>query len=165
MFPFIKSWKERIYQQGMTAGKMEAQEAAREKAIADRKHFDLIQLQMMVGAPVIRVSNEWENPTIGFGHSIADFGHSQVLVIEDYVSGRQLLGGGVCFDFSEQKLETLLRLDPYEAWAFLAHNSVGHHHFDKPHSGHRDTAPDLLEKLTKNGFFERWEKFKVEHNI
>lgn len=167
MFSFFKQWKSKIHSDGFAAGIAQAQRQAQEEAQQQvnerRARFERIEMESKIGTPLIRISNEWDNPTIGFGESIMDYGHSQVLVIRDYLTNELRVGGGVCFDFSEQKMDALLRLDPFEAWALLAHNSVGHEHFDKKHTGHRDTPQDIRAMLEKNGFFERLEQFQIAH--
>lgn len=167
MLPFFKQWKSKIQKDAFAAGIVEAQRQAQEDAQRQvyerRAQFEKIQMQSQIGTPLIRIPNEWANPTIGFGESIMDYGHSQVLVIRDYVSNELRVGGGICFDFSEQKMEALLRLDPFEAWALMAHNNVGHEHFDKKHTGHRNTAQEIRAMLEQNGFFERWKQFQIAH--
>lgn len=155
MFSFWKNRIEQAYQKGLTEGQMRGQQ----KAMEERNAFRLREMEIQVGTPLIRIPNEWDNPVIGFGQRIEMIGNSPVLVIHDYVSNTEKIGGGVCFDFSEQKLNILLRLDPFEAWAFLAHNHVGHHNYDKNRTGVRDSADDILKKLRCNGFFDRWEEF------
>lgn len=158
MFSFWKNRIERAYQKGISEGLGRAQQ----QAMDERNNFLRIEMNMQIGTPLIRVPNEWENPVIGFGQRVEVIGNSPVLVIHDYVRNTETIGGGVCFDFSEQKLDILLRLNPFEAWAFLAHNSVGHHNYEKNRSGVRDNAADILKKLHDNGFFARWEEFKRE---
>lgn len=157
---FFSQWKNRIKQQAYQQGVAEGQREARNRAAEERGDYQRKLLEVQVGTPLIRVPNEWDNPVIGFGRRIDMIGNSPILVIHDYISNTDTIGGGVCFDFSEQKLEILLRLDPFEAWAFLAHNNVGHHNYDKNRTGVRDSADDILKKLRYNGFFDRWEEFK-----
>lgn len=118
------------------------------------------ELADQVGRPVIVVPNEWDNPVIGFGHSIMEVGSSQVLVVEDYLTMEQVWCGGVRMDFSEQRLEVALTLDPYQLWAITAHNCGGHEDFHKPRSGQRWGRQRIMDTLEKNGFFERWRAFK-----
>lgn len=153
-------WKHRIEQQAYQKGLSEGQRLAQNRAADERNNSNRQLIEIQVGTPLIRIPNEWDNPTIGFGRRIEMIGNSPILVIHDYVSNTDTIGGGVCFDFSEQKLDVLLRLDPFEAWAFLAHNNVGHHNYEKSRTGVRDSAEDILKKLRSNGFFERWEEFK-----
>lgn len=157
---FFSRWKHRIEESAYQKGFSDGQNLAQKSAIEQREKYEWNNLKMQVGRPLIRIPNEWDNPVIGFGHSVEMMGNSPMLVVHDYVGNRRTVGGGVCFDFSEQKLDVLLRLDPFEAWAFLAHNSVGHDNFDKIRTGQRDSAEDILTKLRYNGFFERWEEFK-----
>lgn len=159
MFSF---WKNRIEQQAYQKGLSEGQRLAQQQAMDERNAFLRIEVETQIGSPLIRIPNEWSNPTIGFGRRVEMIGNSPILVIHDYISNTDTIGGGVCFDFSEQKLDILLRLDPFEAWAFLAHNNVGHHNYEKNRTGVRDSADDILDKLRSNGFFERWEAFKAQ---
>ncbi len=159
---FFSRWKNRIEQSAYQQGFSDGQNLAQKETFDRREEYEHNKLKLQVGSPVIRIPNEWDNPVIGFGHRVEMMGNSPMLVVHDYVRNRQTVGGGVCFDFSEQKLDVLLRLDPFEAWAFLAHNSVGHDNFDKIRTGQRDSAEEIIEKLHLNGFFERWEKFKHE---
>ena len=157
---FFSRWKNRFEQQAYQQGVAEGQRVARNRAAEEREDYQRKLMEMQVGTPLIRIPNEWDNPVIGFGRRIEMVGNSPILVIHDYVRNSHIMGGGVCFDFSEQKLDILLRLDPFEAWAFLAHNHVGHHNYDKNRTGVRDSADEILRKLRYNGFFERWEEFK-----
>lgn len=162
MIPIFSRWTQAIEQRGYQHGLVEGQRMAQERAMDERTELQHSMMQAQIGTPLIRIPNEWDNPVIGFGHCIEQVGHSCVLVIHDYVSNTQMMGGGVCFDFSEQKLDVLLRLDPFEAWAFLAHNNVGYENYQKTKTGQRDSADDILKKLRYNGFFERWDEFKRE---
>ena len=124
-----------------------------------RGDIERMLLASQIGRPVIVVPNEWDNPVIGFGDSIMEVGSSQVLVVKNYLSMEKVVCGGVRMDFSMQRLEVALALNPYQLWAITAHNSVGHHDFDKPKSGERWDRERILEALHRNGFFERWAAF------
>jgi hypothetical protein len=98
---------------------------------------------------------------VGFGKSIMQVGCSQVLVVHNYISMEETICGGVRMDFSDQRLDICLSLDPYQLWAITAHNSVGHSDFDKPKSGERWSKDRIMQTLEANGFFARWQAFKA----
>ena len=158
MFSFWKKRLDRAYQKGFSEGLCRAQQ----QAMDERNTFLRIEMDMQIGTPLIRVPNEWDNPVVGFGRRIEMIGNSPILVIHDYISNTETIGGGVCFDFSEQKLDILLRLDPFEAWAFLAHNSVRFENYNKNRTGTRNSSEEILKALHDNGFFARWEEFQHE---
>lgn len=131
-----------------------------------RGEMERMLLASQIGRPVIVVPNEWDNPVIGFGDSIMEVGSSQVLVVENYLTMEKVVCGGVRMDFSMQRLEVALALDPYQLWAITAHNSVGHHDFDKPKSGVRWDRHQIIAALHQHGFFNRWQAFDSDaHEI
>lgn len=160
MFNIIKRAREQAYQQGVAEGRR----AQSSEAQARRDEFRRIELEAYIGTPVIIVPNEWDNPVIGFGKSIAAIGSSAILVVQNYLTMQDTWCGGVRMDFSEQRLEIALSLDPYQLWAITAHNAVGHENFDKPKSGQRWGRQRILDALTANGFFQRWEDFKAQQS-
>ena len=151
MFNIFSRTPQKSYEQGVIDERSAAQ--------ARRAQFHHEELSRCINAPVIIVPNEWDNPVIGFGASIMEVGSSSVLVVKNYLSMEEVVCGGVRMDFSLQRLEVALTLDPYQLWAITAHNSVGHSDFDKPKSGQRWSREKILSTLTENGFFKRWEKF------
>lgn len=121
--------------------------------------------EIAIGAPVIMVPNEWDNPIIGFGERLEDLGHSKTLLVHNYVTNKLSRCGGVQMDFSDQRLAIVLDLDPFQLWAITAHNAVGHEDFHKPKTSERWPRERILDALKAHGFFERWEAFKAEHGI
>lgn len=132
-----------------------------EETIQRKKDYDKNALNHYIGRPLIVVPNEWCNPIVGFGKCVEDFGHSKVLRIENYL-GEEISDcfcSGIIMDFSYQKFDVSMMLDPYQLWAILAVNSVSHENFDKPKSGHRNTPEECRAMLEKNGFFKRADEF------
>jgi len=125
-----------------------------------RESYRKVEMERHIGAPVIVVPNEWDNPIIGFGKCLQQVGHSWILVIDNYVTSEEVFCGGVMMDFSDQRLEIVLALDPFQLWAITAHNSVGYEDFSKPKSCERWERQTILHALEKNGFFIRWAEFK-----
>ena len=154
--PWCTKARAAAFAEGKRLGRLEAdaENTARDN---DVRRIECAQL---IGAPVIVVPNEWTNPIIGFGHSIMMVGRSPVLVIDDGVTGTMMTCGGVKMDYSDQRLEIVLGLNPYELWAITAHNAVGHNDYDKPKTGTRSSAEDIRAALDRNGFFVRWREFQ-----
>lgn len=145
-----KTW-EQGYEEGRRDGVREVSER--------HDQYRRKNLEMKVGTPLIVVPNEWSNPVIGFGKEIINIGMSPVLVIDNYLTGKEVICGGVMMAFSRQKLDVILRLDPYELWAITAHNTVGCEEFTKPKSEERWEPQAILDKLEESGFFERFDSF------
>lgn len=127
-----------------------------------KKKCLLNELELMIGKPVISISNEWNNPTIGFGKRIEFITRAKipVLIIEDYVSGNDMMVLSVPFYFSEQRFNAFAKLDPFELCSIVFKNSAWMEPFEKEKSGTFDGYDVLLEKLKKTDFFERIEKIK-----
>lgn len=122
------------------------------------------ELELMIGKPVISISNEWSNPIIGFGKEIQFITQAKtpVLIIEDYVSGESKLVLSVPFYFSEQRFNAFSKLDPFELCSIIYKNSAWMEPFDKVKSGVFEGYDVIREKLVKSGFFERISKMKKD---
>jgi hypothetical protein len=142
------------------SGVLEGRQAQREEERLSRTQFRQQELLLLLSRPLIIVPNEWCNPVIGFGKDVVPVGQSNVLVVQDYLSMEDVICEGVRMDFSDQRLEIVLTLDPYQLWAITAHNSVGNENFNKPKSGVRWTREIILQALENNGFFERWTAYR-----
>lgn len=129
-----------------------------------RKHCQFIELSMMIGKPVISISNEWDNPIVGFGKRIEFITKAEtpVLIIEDYVSGEDVLVLSTPFYFSEQRFNALSKLDPFEICSIIFRNSAWMEPFEKVKSGVFDGYDVIFEKLKSTDFYERAEKAKAE---
>lgn len=163
MFSFFRKMKENEFNSGFNAGYTKA----REEVTQSRESFRLVEMQMAVGTPVIVVPNEWDNPVVGFAKRIETTGRDgniRMLVIDNYLSEeiKEVICGGVQMNYSDQRLDVALSLDPYQLWAITAHGSHGFGDFDKPKSGVRWDKGKCMEVLKKNGFFEKWETFQKE---
>lgn len=145
------------YQQGLALGRREALE----EHLHRREAFDRLEKQQRVGSPLLVIPNEWDNPIVGFGHSVQDLGHSCLLIVTNYLTMEEVWCGGVVMGFSNQRLEAALALDPFQLWALCAHHAVGHEDVDKPKTGERWDRARILDTLERNGFFERWQAFQA----
>lgn len=159
---FFKKLKKRAYDIGHSAGYRVGYYAGHNKAISDderrKRECEHLELQSLVGAPVIFIPNEWTNPIIGFGvriESITRAGQSMLLV-DDCISGKERTSLGGWFRFSEQKLIALSKLDPFERWAIHSNNATGHELFDKPHTGTALMGQALVSKVMESPFWAKW---------
>jgi hypothetical protein len=83
-----------------------------EKNIENKK-FKVFELEEMLGKLVISVSNEIENPIVGYGKEIIFITKAQmpILVIHDIVKNVDIVPLGVLFAYTEQKFDALNQLD------------------------------------------------------
>jgi len=121
-----------------------------------RREFDYAELEIMVGHRVIAISNEWENPLIGVATSIVEITQAKNprLVIKDYLTGQELVPFGKVYIFTEQRLNAILTLDPFELCSLLYTNFYYDCTYEKKMRSHRDSADIIRSKLQKSGFFE-----------
>lgn len=127
-----------------------------------KKKCLLNELELMIGKPVISISNEWSNPVIGFGKRVdlITMAKTPVLIIEDYVSGEDILSFSVPFYFSEQRLFALSKLDPFEICSIIYKNSSWMEPFEKVKSDVFDGYDVIINRLKQTDFFARAEKAK-----
>lgn len=144
--------------------KSDAENEERDYRENQRRHCQFIELEMMIGKPVISISNEWDNPIVGFGKRIEFITQAKtpVLIIEDYVSGQDVLVLSTPFYFSEQRFNALSKLDPFEICSIIFRNSAWMEPFEKVKSGVFDGYDVIIEKLKSTDFYERAEKAKAE---
>lgn len=162
-FKMFQNMKDKAFSAGQNFGYQKAEEDQQK----NRERFQQVEMDMLLGAPLIIAPNEWCNPVVGFGKSIQMVGNSPMLIVENYLSDTvtDTWCGGVKMSFSDQRLDIALSLDPYQLWAITAHNAHGYGDFDKPKSGVRWDKEKCMEVLKDNGFFERWNAFKKDNNL
>lgn len=132
-----------------------ADDDARSRQIERHNQIKTIELEMMIGKPIISISNEWANPIIGFAKYV-DFitdAKNPVLIVKDYLTGKEMMLLGSVYYFSEQRFNALAKLDPFEICSIIYHNSCGEHDFDKNKSGVFTGYDDIKQKLIESGFY------------
>lgn len=148
---------EALYNKGLHDGYQQARTELFERSDACRR----IQADMLLGRPVIAVSNEWCNPVIGFVTKIEEVskGNNPIPVIHDYIENYEVLSMGVVRFYSDQLFDVMMRLTPFERWAVVTDT---HSHFDYTKVKRESilTRYEIQQKLTDNGFFERWRMYK-----
>ncbi len=100
-----------------------------------KQQIQNIELEMKIGKLVIMVSNEIDNVKVGIAKSIELISKAKqpYLVVEDIISGQEVIPLGTVFDYSEQKFNALNKLEPNERIAII-YNKLGYHHVDKSSS-------------------------------
>ena len=124
-----------------------------------KQEYSLLDLGLLVGKPVIAISNEWDNPVIGFAKEITlvSKANNPYLVVHDYLTGQEVIPLGKVFFYTEQRFEAVMKLDPFELCSLLYTNSFSDRTFVKDIRQQRDSREDLVQKLTESGFYDRVE--------
>lgn len=128
----------------------------------DKQESILFEMQEMLGKPVICVSNEWENPVIGFAQEIIYITkeNQPMLVIKDYLTMEENMSFGKVFSYTEQRFKALFKLDPFERCSLIYTNFYSEEEFVKNKIGVSNSLEEVVETLTKNGFYERLNNVK-----
>lgn len=156
---FFKTWKQNLYNRAHRDGYN-----ARWKEQMDTvERIRRVEEEEYLHAPLIVVPNEWDNPVIGFGEHIQMIGAAPVLVVRNYLTNQNVICGGVKMGYSEQRLRTVLSLNPFDLWALVAHNSHGFGEFTKPKTGECWDEQKIVTTLRDNGFFTRVQEFFAAH--
>lgn len=138
-----------------------------------REESRRITAEFSVGTPVICISNEWEDPVIGFVSHIEYItkARNPVPVVMDYLSGQELMVMGAVYDFTRQRLDAFMRLNPYERWSMVQKMGFEHHGKDLSIEDLLEmsmnpkkilTEEEVYDKLIESGFLARVEKFMAE---
>jgi hypothetical protein len=109
-----------------------------------KKECELSVLKMKLGKLVISVSNEISNVTVGVAKDIIFISQAQqpYLVIQDIITGEELVPMGTMWDYTEQKFDALNKLEPNERISII-YNKLGYHYVDK--SPTQKTIPEESE--------------------
>lgn len=134
----------------------------RETSFKRRSEIKRIEIEMMIGKPVIYISNEWNDPIVGFGINTFDIGTSCVLVIKDYITGKDLTVMSTAHNYSETLLNAVLKFNPFEAGSMIYRNHDWSYEHEK--YGEYSGEESLREKLKSSGFFEDLKKYEETKN-
>lgn len=158
---FFKGMKNKAYSAGYRAGHGAGYAEGEVTARKRREECQLIELRAMVGAPVICLPNEWDNPIIGFGNRIEFIANASqpILMVDDCIRGTERTSFGGWFLFSEQKLHALAKLDPYERWVVHSKYATGHELYDKPRIADALMGEALVSKVMESPFWAKWLEF------
>lgn len=133
-----------------------------ERSSTRKKEIEKIQLQMLVNTPVIYISNEWDNPIIGFGDSVYKAGNRDFLLVKDYVSGEIVMPMSGVHSYSETLLNGILKLTPFEAASLVYKNHDWSDEHQKNEKSTYTNSEDIMNKLKASGFFQEVEKYRSQ---
>lgn len=143
--------------------------AVRERDVSEQTRKDEFARNaafLRIGDPIIVVGNEWENLIVGFVVDVDLITAAQqpAFIVKDYLSGTTCMTFGEVIDFSNQRLNALLKLDPFERWSLIS--KMGHHnHSSFSKKQLEDSSERLLSEaevhdcLRRTTFFEDFEAF------
>lgn len=136
--------------------KSEAYYEYHEKNKEENRQIELFSLKEMIGKPIIVVSNEWDDVIVGFATEVRFITQSQqpILVMKNHITGEEMLVSGKVYAYTLQKLNAILKLDPYELCSLIYYPDV-YEDFDKEKTGVRNSSEEFILKLKQSGFFEQ----------
>ena len=141
----------------------------KEASVTLKQESELTYSKHLIGHPVICVSNEWKNPVIGFVTEIKLVSKAlcPLPVIYDELTGTSLICFGVVYEYTEQRMNALLTLDPFERWSLMIKYSHDTFSQDKYLTEDKPKLMSLYEvrdHLYEKGFFNRVKLFMEKEN-
>lgn len=122
-----------------------------------RERFEKLEASFFPkGKKIIYQSNEWDNPIVGVMVKV-DFnnGRGMFSIVYDYVTKQELCFIGLPMHYTEQRLNALLKLDPFERCSLLYKTNYNDEAFDKDKGDEIILTPEeLIAKLHANGFYD-----------
>lgn len=121
IWPFSK-----LYRQGKLDGSIEKSKEIYEEQKQLRQANWEIEANTFIGKKVITISNNWDDPVVGVCVAYDDFGKGwpqrPLPKIKDALTGEYGWCGGIIMLYSENRLQTLLSMDPFTRWGLLSNN-------------------------------------------
>lgn len=147
---------------------IELLEKHKKEEAENRAKYRLMEIEIFLGAPVIALSNEWNEPIIGEIVAIDAGKGSPWITYKNYITGKESYTMVTPFAFSMQKLKMLGKLNPDEICC-LFYEGRSHHGEFKKHKTYGSAKKNeftnyetWIKNLTKNGFFEKFGDFLKE---
>lgn len=140
----------------ISSAKQKAKDEIYEVQTEQKNQTALIELQTYIDKPVISLSNEWQDPIIGIGKEVifVTQANKPMLVIEDYITGKEYMAFGVIMGFTEQRFKALAKLNPFESCSLIYRNNHVFTAFEKKKSGNFNGYDSLHKKLLKTDFYK-----------
>ena len=115
-----------------------------------------------VGTQVIVVSDKWSNPIVGVVKKIEYVGSNRDPrpVVFDYLTQKEYSSIDALFDYTEQRLQALVSLDPWQRWSLIIkERHCTYPIFNKTVSQDKlMTFAEIQQRLIETGFHARSEK-------
>lgn len=83
-----------------------------------RKEFKTIEIEELIGKPVIGYGNEWDDPLIGIvtRMELISLSKEPMAVVKDIINNNEVLAFCNIMPFTRQRFNAIMKLDPYERW-------------------------------------------------
>lgn len=128
-----------------------------------RAEFSRIESDEMLGKPVIILVNEWTNPVVGelVGcHYKDENSYAPLYEVYNYLTNENSFSLSKPMAFSVQKLHALGKMNPDEIVALFYEGKDRFYTYRKNREENFYTSfDDWMEKLSANGFFEKFGEF------
>lgn len=123
------------------------------------KKCKLSEVQIYVNKPVICISNEVDNPIIGFGARVEFVSKAQnpILMVRDYVTNEDFGIMGKTFAYTTQRFDAIFKLEKNELISLM---------FDSDQTFNKKPLEEILSKdeivarLEENGFYKLLESYR-----
>lgn len=115
------------------------------KTAPNMKSLREMELDDFIGKPVICLSNEIENLSVGIGKQVIFMtaAHQPFLVVDDLVRKREILPMGIVFAYTKQKFEALNKIEP-NARIALFYNRLEDYEIDKTKTQTEEIIPPAI---------------------
>lgn len=143
---------------------LEGMTVQRERDIQQREEYKLADMKMMIGKPVIGISNEWENPVIGtvIGIEFITQAQQPIPIVRCAITGKEFITFSKVMPFTMQRFEALMKLNPYERWCLVDNqNPHAHRSSSMPKLPTLFTLEDYIEVLKRKDFIGLKEEVSV----
>ncbi len=128
-----------------------------------RAEFSRIENKEMIGKPVIILVNEWTNPVVGelvACHYKDENSYSPLYEVRNYLTNESSFSLSKPMAFSMQKLHALGKIAPDEIVALFYEGKDRFYTYRKNREENFYTGfDDWMEKLSVNGFFDKFGNF------
>lgn len=130
---------------------------ATETAEVERRHAQRVTddhylANLFLGQCCIFVPNEWEDPVVGRVEHI-DVTRGVLCHVFDYVRNEPQVFIGFPMHYNEQRLNALLKLDPFERYSLCHASAYSASPIIKPINTTVLSTAEILQRLRDNGFY------------
>lgn len=153
----------KLFDERIEAELVRAINVSKELERKKRSDHDIANLEFYVNKPVIVISNEIDNPVIGFGQRVQliTLAQTPVLIVKDYVSGEERMCLSNPYFYSEQLFHLVMDSDRNALNALLYTNRYTDTPFCKNTSEPILNKNEMIQTLIENGFVARHDEWKA----
>lgn len=105
----------------MKAVAVKAYDNLLEEQYKEKLRSDTVRIRLMIGKPIISVSNQWENPVIGIVIGVAYLtrGDQPVAKVYNFLTDRVVLCAIPLIPCTKSNLDAVLLLNPFQCWNLI----------------------------------------------